>query len=53
VLGDNILKIKGIQTISKIACFAIGDQNFTYHLRYKMVSENKPFPQGYEPDFTK
>jgi len=23
----------------KIACFAMGDQHFTYHLRYKMVSE--------------
>jgi hypothetical protein len=23
----------------KIACFAIGDQHFTYHLIYKMVSE--------------
>jgi hypothetical protein len=24
----------------KIACFAIGDQHFTYHLIYKMVSES-------------
>src|SRR4030042_3454967 len=24
----------------KIACFAIGDQYFTYHFRYKMVSDH-------------